>query len=617
MSLIKIIANDIEIDIVKETLNITKENNSFVNDYKVYRSDFPFLIVENSKAIKALGARGIDSVNKPKIVSVIVFELNERYHGELQILSYLNGFRKVTLKYASELLTIMNTQISSFMPVVSVIPGEQNPVPFTEESEINYDQSMNWKNYPIPFLSKNFPEVKWQFPTMYWKNKFGVNLGTDDPWALYKNYINQYENDELIVNTIVYDNGFVIKNKNVVSPQVYLLAPLFYALKSIGFTAEGLAFNNPFLQRILFLSTKNNLSNTKSYKLTMPPLIPLTVGSTAYESSLQILIERAGTYTINYSINEISFPNEPNREVLFKVFFLSIRGYYQHNTTLPSQVLSGSIDVDVDESHIGMFIEITYFTRANFIPEYKISVDNEDNSYYQMHPTIELGRYVPEWTFGTYLNELKNIFNLKIEIDDLRKKVSLNFNEDIIETPAKEVLKKSLKIQSHDQPFYDSFHLKFGNDEDSSLYIYKTGDELYLNQKSDFPQLIESKFKFVPNNSFTAELSENLESKDGVGFMIYSSENSPYISNNYQNQTLKIEGENGIYENYWKKWLKFRLNASHIEMTGFFNKTELSRIQKKQRIYIDKQDYMVTSVEYSETKQSNFEVLLKLESVSF
>lgn len=616
MSLIKIIANNIELDIVKETLTIIKENNAFIDDFKVSYSDFPFLIVENSKTKKALGSRDITSVNKPKIVPVIVEELNEKYFGELQILSYLKGYRKVTIKYATELLTIMDKSIESFMPVVSVIPNEQDPVSFSEESEINYPGSEFWRDHPVTFLEQYFPAVKWQFPTIYWKNKF-VNDTSDETWKLYQNYINKYDEEgKLILNTIEYNNGFVIKNKNVVAPQIFLLAPLFYALKSIGFTADGAAYNDDFIKRILFFSEKNNLSKSKSFRLQLPNLTYYSQVGGFYESKFELLIEKAGTYVINYSFEEVSFPNEPNHEVLFKVFFLSIKGVYQYNTTQPSRNFSGSVEVIVDESQIGMYIYITYFSHYNYLPNHRISVNNEEFVYWQMHPTIELGRYLPDWTFGTYLNELKKFLNLKIVIDDFTKKVTLSFNDDIFNSK-KEIIKKSLAISDPTQPNFDSFLIKFENDSDTAIWIDKTGIEVFKNQKSNYTQTITSKFKFIPNNTETANLSEEVVSKDGVGLMIYDPLRKPFISENYLGQTLKLEGVNGIVNTYWLKWLRFRMNSSPLEITGYFTEIELSKIQKVEKIYIDYQEYAVVSLEYSETEQANFEVLLKLESVNF
>lgn len=616
MSLIKIIANNIELDVVKETLTIIKENNAFIDDFKVSYSDFPFLIVENSNTKKALGSRDITSVNKPKIVPVIVEELNEKFFGELQILSYLNGYRKVTIKYATELLTIMDKPIESFMPVLSVIPNEKNPVEFSEESEINYPGTEHWRDYPVSFLDKCFPEVKWQFPSMYWKNKFGDDT-SDKTWSLYQNYVNQYDAEgKLILNTIEYNKGYIINNKNVVAPQVFLLSPLFYALKSIGFTADGAAYNDEFIKRILFFSEKSNLSRSKNFRLNLPNLTYYPQVGGFYESKFELLIQKAGTYVINYSFDEKSFPNEPNHEVTFKVFFLSIRGIYQYDTTQPSRNFSGSIEVPVEESQIGMYIYISYFTHYNFLPNHRISVNNDDLVYWQMHPIIELGRYLPDWTFGTYLNELKKLLNLKIVIDDFTKKVTLSFNDDIFNSK-KEIIKKSFAISEPTQPSFDSFLIKFENDSDAAVWVSKTGLEVFKNQKSNYSQKITSKFKFIANNTETANLTEEVVSKNGVGLMLYDPTRKPFISDNYLGQTLKLEGQKGIVNTYWFKWLRFRMNSSPVEITGYFTEIELSKIQKVEKIYADRQEYVVVSVEYSETEQKNFEVVMKLESVSF
>lgn len=616
MSLIKIIANNIELDVVKETLTIIKENNAFIDDFKVSYSDFPFLIVENSKTKKALGSRDITSVNKPKIVPVIVEELNEKYFGELQILSYLNGYRKVTIKYATELLTIMDKPIESFMPVVSVIPNENNPVDFSEESEINYPGTEYWRDYPVPYLEQYFPEVKWQFPSMFWKNKFGDDT-SDKTWSQYQNYVNQYDAEgKLILNTIEYNNGYIIKNKNVVAPQIFLLSPLFYALQSIGFTADGVAYNDEFIKRILFFSEKNNLSRSKGFGLQLPNLTYYSQVGGFYESKYELLIEKAGTYVINYSFDEISFPNESNHEVTFKVFFLSIRGIYQYDTTQPSRNFSGSIEVPVEESQIGMYIYISYFTHYNFLPNYRISVNNDELVYWQMHPTIELGRYLPDWTFGTYLNELKKLLNLKIVIDDFTKKVTLSFNDDIFNSK-KEIIKKSLAISEPTQPSFDSFLIKFENDSDAAVWVSKTGIEIFKKQISNYNQKITSKFKFIANNTETVNLSEEVVSKDGVGLMLYDPTRKPFVSDDYLGQTLKLEGQKGIVNTYWFKWLRFRMNSSPVEITGYFTEIELSKIQKFEKIYVDNQEYVVVSVEYSETEQKNFEVVMKLESISF
>lgn len=634
MSLIKIIANEIELDIVKETLNITKENNALINDYKVSYSDFPFLILENSKTIKALGAREITAINKPKIVPVIVEELNEKYYGELQILSYMNLFRKVTLKYSTELLTIMEKNISNFMPVISVIPDAVNLIPYTEESENEVPGSDNWISYVSDSINKSYPDVKFNFPMMYWKNKFGIDLEPENEWKNYKNHINYFdENGNYIFNYYnVSNNTITIDQRNVPAPQIYLLSPLFYALKSLGWSMEGDFINTEIIKKTVILSVKNNLCKTKvttipvlltySLPLVWAPRTMKFLGTSYITQGLRLIytLPSDGKYLFSWKYIITDTTTDP---VGYKKTFAEAYGagdfvpLFSSNLNVTNRVYSGSHEF---EGSAGNVINIFYYNLHKKMPvDYTISFLKleETKVFSQFHPTIDLARYTPDWTFGTYINEMKKLFNLKIEIDDFRKKMSFNFNENLFETSDKVVINKSLLLNAYDQSLYNAYHLKFQNDLDNSLWIEISGAEDYTSQTSDFLGKLESKFKLVPRNGYTAELSEELESKDGVGLMIYNNENSPFIASNYENQTLELNGSNGIYERYWKKWLKFRLNSSHVEMIGYFTEMELSKIQKLQRIYIDMQDYIISSIEYTETDQSNFEVLLKLESVNF
>lgn len=99
--------------------------------------------------------------------------------------------------------------------------------------------------------------------------------------------------------------------------------------------------------------------------------------------------------------------------------------------------------------------------------------------------------------------------------------------------------------------------------------------------------------------------------------MIYDEAVHPYTSETFNNQTLKIDGDGGIYDVFWKKFLKFRMNASVIELTGGFTKTEIGKFIKTKRIHVDKQDYVVSVLDYKELKQDNYLVKFKVESVTF
>lgn len=632
MSLIKIMVNNIEIDFVKETLTIKKENNALSRDFKVSYSSFPFLIIENGNSKKALGTRDLSSIKKLKTVEVVVFEGGKKYNGELQILSYIAGFRKCNLKYASSLLSIMNKKISEFMPTVSVIPGETNPVPYLESDFLTkssgFYAASEWLDYPVNFINKGFPEVKWQFPTMIWKNKFGEDLTQDDEWFDYQNNINLFNEDrsKFIENEYVDTSvEFIsVSNKNVASPQLYLLSPLFYALESKGFIASGDFYNNDFIKKLLFLSSKTNLTNTslavllKTYSLNGDWRYGNVANSNFKSESFSIPV--TGKYMLEYSFT-FAGPEESNSDVpLYRLYFVKPGNAYGEDVFVVRKIttttfeVKGSVDLDLESGNSVLY----YLSKNSTMPvSFLVELKNKYKKNYQkMHPTIQLGRYLPDWTFASYLNALQNMFNLEIEIDDFSNKMSLNFNEESIAVGHKAIFKKSIAFTSYEQAPSNSFLLKYENDQDNALWITKEGVFNYGLQTSNFVERLDNKFKFI-NTIYTAELSESLDSKNGIGLMIYDPINKPYTSANYLGQTLKIEGLGGIYDSYWKIWLKFRLNGSAVEMSGPFTEQELANIIKLKRIFIDNQEYLISNMQYSETKNNNFELKFSLISITF
>lgn len=635
MSLIKIFANDIELDFVKDTLSIKKENNALIRDFKVSYNSIPFLIIENANTAKALGSRDLTSINKTKTIAVTIEEGGQQYYGELQILTYINGFRKCNLKYATALLSIMNKKISEFMPIVSVIPGETSPEPYVEKETVTpsgFYAPTDWLNYPVDFIDKGFPDVKWQFPTMRWADKFGADLTADDEWLLYEGYINKFNEtfSEFIENSYVDTTVEILSvaNKNVPSPQIYLLAPLFYALEANDFKVTGDFYTNAFIKKLLFLSAKNNLCETILQKQIQNCVFTGIFYSfpaiSTYEKSVTISNPVAGDYTVEYSFTFAGPLASSITPPLYQLIFANRTGFSARQTIFEikkieesSFTISGSETITIPTA--GTDFCFLYCSKNQVMPtSYTLNVVKAPSkTFHQMHPTIETGRYLPDWTFGTYLNALQNFFNLDIAIDDFSKKMTLNFNQETIDTGTVEIIRKSLEITSYEQTPNNAFLLKMANDTDTSLWITTAGSETFTTQTSKFSETLEAKFKLVDNNQITAKLSDDLISKDGVGLMIYNEEKLPYISESYSGQTLNIDGAGGIYETYWKKWLKFRLNSSSVEMSGPFTETELSKILKVRKIYIDYQLYMISSIEYQETQQQNFNVKLELSSITF
>lgn len=632
MALIKIYSQTgVEIEYQKNSLTLKKENNSMSSDFKVPHSSFPFLVLENENTKKTLGPSDITSIRKNKIVPVIIIENGVRYYGELQQLSVLPKFRKCNLKYGSSLLEIINKKIGEFLPVVSVIPGETNPIPFTEESTQVISGSENWETYPVSMIGQIYPDVKFNFPTMAWKNKFGIDLATNDIWYYYEHYLNKFttntSNQTVFVKNTISSSTFTIKNKNIPAPQLFLLTPLHYIFNSVNFKILGDFPNSAFIKKLLLLNNVNNISKSYIQKSAVSNITLATPSvnnaNQFYYSLTTLSTPYSGRYVFNKSFIEPFF-DTTNPNVISRRFGITFKGqsygFYSHQKLTPATTYADQFIIEVSAADIGEPMYITYESPLLIpFPTYQLNyqITSIEKEYQQMHPTIELKRYAPDWTVGNYLNYIKNQFNLDITIDDSRKEVVLNFNENISENEVPAIVPQSLAMNSYDLAANTSFVIKYDNDLDASLFVDKNQVVLFSNQDDDYTKFLQSKFKKVPTNGNTSELSDELMEKQGVGLMIYEPTAAPNTSIVANGLHLDINGAGGIYDTYFKKWIKFLLNASYCEITGYFTQQEVEKITRSKSVYINNQRFRVIDLEATDSVNLYQEVKMNLASVNY
>ena len=502
MSAIKIYVDSIEIDFVRSTLSLKKENNSFSKDFKVSHTTFPFLIIENDITKKALGPRDITSVIKTKTIACKVVELGVEYNGELQILSYLDGYRKSNLKYASAILPLLNTKIASYLPTVSVIPNESNPEPYSETSESELIGSENYPDFVRDQIFKVFPQASFQFPVVKFSNKFEGETGNGETWQSYSGNINNHTvNPATGLNTFTENsyqfngvNGtYTVFNTNVNTPYLFLLTPLKAVFDSIGFKIKGNFTTNSFIRRLLMYSKNNNLTAVK--------LVPnkgyFSLAGLDWDFTFAefphwykrsyLEINTAETYEIKFKLKT---PHNGSNQ-LVKIFSRDVYGDRQQvmvrliTSSNQNDFYEGSYTYSMPAAEVGQSIAFEYFNSHKVDPsffEVSANVKDAERDYMQMHPTIDLKRYCPDWTVATYINELKKLFNLKVDSDDIKKEITLNFNETLTDTQTPHISNKSLKVNSFDASKHTSFILKYDNDLDEAIYITRTNQEAYKRQ---------------------------------------------------------------------------------------------------------------------------------------
>jgi len=639
MGVLKIFANGIELDYVNETLTLKKENNAFIQDFKVAHSSFPFLIIENANTRQALGTRDITSVLKAKVVPVVVLDMGERFTGELTILAYVSGHRKCDVKYGSEVLTILDKPLSEILPVLSIIPGETNPVEFQEEFPLVVDGYNRWPDFVNGYRGKIFPEVDFAFPKMLWENKYGETLEQGDEWYSYGKYVNNYGGLYASFIGNIYSevpNEINVYNSNVAAPQLFLLGMFRLAFASIGYTIAGNFVESDFARRLLLWSVKDNLCAVPlapaPYTILYSNMASVPMDSPGFVKRRYLFIPDAeGDYTFDYSINEGLRPPSQRQLPTSRLSWgegadsnNSDTDVYQNYNDPNRLYFQGTFTINVAAGQVGATFNITYLLWPNAEGSAPVSfqiVKKRDPKIFQMmHPTIKIGRYAPDWNLATALNEAKKLFNLNIIFNDRARIVNFDYAQDLLVSGQIMDAGKSLAISEYTPPAFTGLVLKYANDQDGNLYIDRTGVRSYFGEYKDNENIetIESKFKLIDRFQGVVSL-ETTSQKEGTGLMIFNPGDgtAPGLIEQFEGLSLDLSGVTGIYENYFRTFLQFRLYGSQLQMEGPFTEHQLQRMDKLQKIAIDNQAYVILSTEFKPTPQGNYFVTLELQTITF
>lgn len=627
--MIQIIKDYVPLDIVKESLTISRENRYLDNDFKIQASSFPFLIIENENTRAVLGSKMSSSFYRDTYHKVSVVTPEGTFEGELQILSYLKNYRKCNLRFYSPIYNLRDTKIGEFLPKnISTYSGSMPITAYEEERTTLLAKPYvdSWKTFGVNVISKGFPNTLFNLPNYNYPNKYGEDLQEDHEWFFYRGIVNgtHFENGTryMRINTyrtfageIEYDN-YVIN-----APKVYLLAPLKNALESIGYTPKGSFYESEFAQRLLFDSENDNMTKIELNDLIMD--IPYVNGgwvSMAFMSIKQIVFQLPygrryklemqlkdtvgipikGQLTVTGvagSVEQQIFENPPVNEVsTYTTEFVPIyTGTSTANVTISLILQLGTGIETLQFYHIRIY-EIA--SQVGYLP----------------HPIINLQRYVPEWSFIEYLNEIKKLFNLKITPNDHDQTVSIDYFKDkFIENRG--VVIDSAYLSEFQSVEFDSLLLKYDNEDDDNVYVGKVNVTVGKNKLTEHTKEVTSKFKYIPVTASGLTYTTELEDKNGVGLLIYNhtsvSSTSPIKS--YNGFSLDIEN---IFKTNYSISFKNYLYSAVYDTNLYLSKKQVKDITTEDFVIIDNRRFYVNSMSYKETSnglyETKFELLLML-----
>lgn len=624
--MIRIFKDDIEIDVVKDTLTINRDNKFLDNDFKIQANSFPFMIIENEKTHRVLGSKQTTSGLRNTFHKVSVLTPEGTFEGELQILAYLKNFRKCNLRFYSPIYNLRDKKITEFLPDSVSVTGSAIPITAYEEKRetlINQTYINAWSTFGANLLTKGFPETLFNLPNYNYPNKYGGDLNEEDDWFYFKGSINgtYYENGVRYMHINSYytfAGETVYDNHTVNAPQVYLLAPLKLAIESVGYSLRGSFYNNEFVRRILFYSEKDNLCEISLNNLILD--IPYvaggwkTVGSGLSIKQILFQLPVGKRYKV-----EIQLKNSSNIPIKGQVNASGAGGNVEvqlfENPPLDQIQTYSAEFVPPYTGTSTTDVAITFIKQSwlnlETVQFYHIRVyEIANRTGYISHPIINLQRFVPDWTFIDYINELKKLFNLKITPNDHNKTVSIDFfNGKFVASTGIKI--DSLQIEEYETHEFDSLLLKYDNEEDTNVLVRKTNVLVGNNKVLEHSKEVLSKFKFMPVTSNGLILTKEIEDKGGVGLVIYNHLNAATSAptENYQGFSLTLEN---IYNKNYNLSFKNYLHSGVFTTNGYLSNKQIKDLTAEDFVIIDNKRYYVNTMSYKETPNGLYETKLEL-----
>lgn len=624
LSMIKIVYNNIELKVVRETLTLTTKNTAFSDSFSLDYSQHPFLIIEDSNTVKALGSRHILSLNKLKEYEVTVFKDNKVYFGKLKVRSYVVGARKCDLVFGSELIKILDKPIANFMPTIYF--GDQ--VPYSESTNVEFPQQPIVDALAI-HETKSYPEVDFQFPEIYAPNFYDKE---DSTFANYIDYLNHRDLGKLKENVITQPetNLLIAENYSLFHPFIFLLSLIKYAFQNVDYNFKGSFIDANFTHSILIASKFNNNTERtieyvgESYQLVNDFSQAADNGYVLFEKKLSDL--GMGEHGIQVDFTNIPQPVNATSNLQITARLYPGSGFNSIRIFTIQPFFSGGYDngffsikksgkFEVDSSNYDWKLEVFLFHSEQGFPQsHNILIFPwyEKPKQYQIHPTLNLSRFSPKWTVNETLTNIKNIFNLKLDFDDSLKIVSLDFIDEYLNSSDMVDLSNyKLEIKSYDNNQSDVFKISYANNE--FVRIDKNGVSEEPVIENDAVE-IDNEFLTLPFNGTHHEL--NKEDLDTGVVLVFNNSGVPNTTNEIDGQTLNLAGEKGIANKQWRDWVKFRQNASLVELVGKLPKHIIMKIEQKKKIFYDN---IVFLVEDLTTRENNgfTEVTLKVQSKTF
>lgn len=528
-------SDSISLDLTEIKLTLIEENPLFF-DYGIKNYSWPFnkiLDEETSRSLNFLDHENIANYQTKYYGKLLIDNSFEPAY--LIIEDYKNNILSGYVYYGSNSFELFDTKLSDL------------PFPTINTTDLS--------THAKDVVTKAYPDVAYNFPMV-----IDEGLSSKSRYKSFEGIINKYVANQFLANYL--DAGTAI-NRNIVTPFPYLLEIL-----RVGFETEGLKMTGDFVadptnSKILI---KTDLFLEKFYS-GINDSFQFTITQETWDNGVLYAdflhlenLSQTGSYKI---IINTSFPKGFGiRE--FKVSYNGEELFSSNSNTINKElVLNVRSTQELDSIRFDLKILKASSNPVNSIgsiANYNLfQFEFTDGQLNEFPNTFSLSQVMPDMTFGSFFNLVKNRFNLEytygadyVQINYIENRYKeLKFNDET-----------DFEIQYPHIKFNQNklYNLKFPNEE---MYIDKQGEVFSkVGYRPEDIVELNSSFELLPieahDGIITSKDKLNTESK--IKMLLYNGlQNSePVAVDKVNGRSLTLKE---TYDLFWKNWLHFRLNS--------------------------------------------------------
>ena len=591
-----------QIDFRGKELSVVEENHWF-NDQFFTKYSFPFDFEVNDELDEALEAiRNIHATSSKKRFEGYLQIFGEEKEAVLTIENIEGTKATGKFRYGFE-------ELPNFDKNLSALPLEE------------FDLTGSIQSYALGIIDKTYPEVNFNFPQVI----TNVIDTESKQWQYFEGALNNYSGGSFLLNEYDSANDEQI-NRNIMQPFPYVLYVLKKAFEDAGFDLAGDILTDPEFKKAVivmfsdFYSTSSSenqefLQNTSDYTQVVNRDRILASGSVQvgnYDHTVQILepgrYKVAGNAILRVDGTEANARLSINGESIWSASFINYYDYREKFYTIDRffeiGVNEGSADLHyqginlaysvVDQNHDpdAMILDVTITKVAGF--------DNNG----VLVPTlvspnkINLKKCVPDMTVGDLIKKIKNWKNYDLDVNE---KVVVMNKIDKAMKEGEVISLEDYEIKNPLRKFYQdkNFILKFQDiDSDEvefeSLYIDSNGTKTSSFRKDEnTSEIVIDAYPLPMKQKGTVETAYLFQdNKSQLGLALYDGlTNSLNRCLNPYNLLIPA-----VYENDYKEWIDFRINAEGVEWTFICGPELAASLKKNSRIYAYKRLYIAERI---------------------